>query len=50
MDSYPHLRQVHGHPDAVRVLDALGASPADLDDVMGERDSMQRLARWLLSR
>ena len=31
-----------------RVLDALGASLADLEDVMGERDSVQRLARWLL--
>lgn len=35
-------------PSLWKLLDALGASLADLEDVMAERDSVARLARWVL--
>jgi len=48
LSAYERGRTRPSLPSLWRYLDAVGASLADLEDVMGERDSVQRLAAWLL--
>ena len=50
LSGYERGHHLPSLPSLWKILGALGASLADLEDVMGERDSIGRLAAWLLDR